>query len=76
MDRPVGGFLSDLASPKSFLFKVFNAASACSTRGSAAAKSFSQEACFSETSILIAVHFSSSIYSSNFKKKGEKESVT
>lgn len=41
---PGGGLLRDFASWKSFLFRVFNAVSACWTRGMALARSSSHEA--------------------------------
>mmetsp|Transcript_41026 Transcript_41026/g.73744 ORF Transcript_41026/g.73744 Transcript_41026/m.73744 type:complete len:219 (+) Transcript_41026:2173-2829(+) len=63
---PAGGFFSDLASPRSFLFSVSSAASACSTSGSAAARSFSQLACFSDTSAAMTAHFSASTCAAAF----------
>ena len=47
---PGGFFAMVFASPRSFLSSVFNAAMACSTRGSAIAKSRSVDCCFSDTS--------------------------
>mmetsp|Transcript_31121 Transcript_31121/g.92728 ORF Transcript_31121/g.92728 Transcript_31121/m.92728 type:complete len:236 (-) Transcript_31121:6695-7402(-) len=63
---PAGGFLSDFASPKSFLLSVSSAASACATSGSAAARSFSHDACFSDTSLAITAHFSASTCAAAF----------
>mmetsp|Transcript_12957 Transcript_12957/g.30918 ORF Transcript_12957/g.30918 Transcript_12957/m.30918 type:complete len:234 (-) Transcript_12957:799-1500(-) len=57
---PAGGLLKALASWKSFLSNVSRAASACSTRGMAFARSASQLACCSETSFWICAHVSAS----------------
>jgi len=63
---PAGGFFSDLASPRSFLFSVSSAASACCTSGSAAARSRSQSACFWPTSTAMTPHLSASICAAAF----------
>lgn len=52
-----------------FLFRVSNAASACATRGSAAARSRSQLACFSDTSLAMTAHFSASTWAAAVKRK-------
>lgn len=63
---PGGGFLRDFVSPRSFLLSVSSAASACATSGSAAARSRSQAACFSLTSLAISAHFSASTLADSF----------
>ena len=63
---PAGGFFSDLASPRSFLFKVSSAASAWSTSGSAASRSACTETCFAATSVAITAHLSASTCAASF----------
>mmetsp|Transcript_1362 Transcript_1362/g.2011 ORF Transcript_1362/g.2011 Transcript_1362/m.2011 type:complete len:219 (-) Transcript_1362:6662-7318(-) len=63
---PLGGFFSDLASPRSFLLRVSSAASAAWTRGSALSSSACTDTCLAATSVAIVPHFSASICAASF----------
>mmetsp|Transcript_24005 Transcript_24005/g.78122 ORF Transcript_24005/g.78122 Transcript_24005/m.78122 type:complete len:219 (+) Transcript_24005:2291-2947(+) len=63
---PDGGFLSALASPRSFLLRVSSAARAASTRGSALSRSAWTDTCLAATSSAMTAHFSASTCASSF----------
>mmetsp|Transcript_24996 Transcript_24996/g.41820 ORF Transcript_24996/g.41820 Transcript_24996/m.41820 type:complete len:219 (+) Transcript_24996:3084-3740(+) len=63
---PAGGFLRDLASPRSFLLSVSRAASAACTRGSAAARSASTDTCLAATAVATAALLSASMVAASF----------
>mmetsp|Transcript_14121 Transcript_14121/g.33937 ORF Transcript_14121/g.33937 Transcript_14121/m.33937 type:complete len:219 (+) Transcript_14121:1001-1657(+) len=72
---PLGGFFSDLASPRSFLFRVSSAASAASTSGSALSSSACTDTCFSPTALAITAHFSASTCAASFSMAADAFSL-